>query len=460
MPAAGELRCVDAAIESVLEDIDSAFSLKEEHRTRSLHGFVPVTPEAEAPRCAKAASRCFSLRCDRHKVLTWEWMGASCYLRLGAALKRPVYPIEREDVYFLARRVILSPINSATAGTRRIARHSDSTTRDTQIVLHSFRLQNTPDVASVLCQMRQLWAAVVRCGSELFALAGSALSCPERATRGSGDCSVKQLHGASNSSCMCFEDRMSEQEFNDLKVMKLINPSDDEEILSAVGFSGYQSQLRVSVCISTPLAPLSAAFVHSRLQWQPSDEAMKQIQAAYRICSHPSFLKLDRLGLFHLLEHAELLDSSRSQNETWLELEPRRNEPEECSRSRRTGRRSRAASRNAANILSVHQAAFKGIEKDRPDDRTDDRTDKTDRQTGRQDRQTLTRLSLFWQLNVSSRSLLSLFFLPVAFHHQDHYRQVRPAYCHQSVSLWWTLKSQFLADEEGAGESEERSCSR
>ncbi|CAB1420481.1 unnamed protein product [Pleuronectes platessa] len=28
----------------------------------SLHGFVPVTPEAEAPRCAKAASRCFSLR--------------------------------------------------------------------------------------------------------------------------------------------------------------------------------------------------------------------------------------------------------------------------------------------------------------------------------------------------------------------------------------------------------------
>ncbi|CAB1414361.1 unnamed protein product [Pleuronectes platessa] len=113
MPAAGELRCVDAAIESVLEDIDSAFILKEEHRTwrrrqstalipiapalgcsqrtlKSLHGFVPVTPEAEAPHCAKAASRCFSLRCDRHKVLTWEWMGASCYLRLGAALKRPV----------------------------------------------------------------------------------------------------------------------------------------------------------------------------------------------------------------------------------------------------------------------------------------------------------------------------------------------------------------------------------
>ncbi|CAB1452754.1 unnamed protein product [Pleuronectes platessa] len=89
MPAAGELRCVDAAIESVLEDIDSAYILKEEHRTRSLHGFVPVTPEAEAPRCAKAASRCFSLRCDRHNVLTWEWMGASCYLRLGAALKRP-----------------------------------------------------------------------------------------------------------------------------------------------------------------------------------------------------------------------------------------------------------------------------------------------------------------------------------------------------------------------------------
>ncbi|CAB1435942.1 unnamed protein product [Pleuronectes platessa] len=107
MPAAGELRCVDAAIESVLEDIDSAFILKEEHRTwrrRQSTALIPIAPalgyrctavcqsppEAEAPRCAKAASRCFSLRCDRHKVLTWEWMGASCYLRLGAALKRPV----------------------------------------------------------------------------------------------------------------------------------------------------------------------------------------------------------------------------------------------------------------------------------------------------------------------------------------------------------------------------------
>ncbi|CAB1423566.1 unnamed protein product [Pleuronectes platessa] len=97
MPAAGELRCVDAAIESVLEDIDSAFILKEEHRTRSLHGFVPVTPEAEAPRCAKAASRCFSLRCNRHKVLTWEWMGASCYLRLGAALKCPFMSLPSLD---------------------------------------------------------------------------------------------------------------------------------------------------------------------------------------------------------------------------------------------------------------------------------------------------------------------------------------------------------------------------
>ena len=34
MPAAGELRCVDAAFESVLGDIDSAFILKEEQRTR------------------------------------------------------------------------------------------------------------------------------------------------------------------------------------------------------------------------------------------------------------------------------------------------------------------------------------------------------------------------------------------------------------------------------------------
>ncbi|CAB1460006.1 unnamed protein product [Pleuronectes platessa] len=38
--------------------------LQDTLRSRSLHGFVPVTPEAEAPRCAKAASRCFSLRCS------------------------------------------------------------------------------------------------------------------------------------------------------------------------------------------------------------------------------------------------------------------------------------------------------------------------------------------------------------------------------------------------------------
>ena len=35
MAAAGELRCVDAAIESVLEDIDSAFILKEEQREKA-----------------------------------------------------------------------------------------------------------------------------------------------------------------------------------------------------------------------------------------------------------------------------------------------------------------------------------------------------------------------------------------------------------------------------------------
>ncbi|CAB1440256.1 unnamed protein product [Pleuronectes platessa] len=91
MPAAGELRCVDAAIESVLEDIDSAFILKEEHRTRSLHGFVPVTPEAEAPRCAKAASRCFSLRCDR------------------GYLKQALRSLGRFDIYFV--RFIISDLS-------------------------------------------------------------------------------------------------------------------------------------------------------------------------------------------------------------------------------------------------------------------------------------------------------------------------------------------------------------
>ena len=35
MAAAGELRCVDSAIESVLEDIDSAFILKEEQRIKT-----------------------------------------------------------------------------------------------------------------------------------------------------------------------------------------------------------------------------------------------------------------------------------------------------------------------------------------------------------------------------------------------------------------------------------------
>ena len=39
MPAAGELRCVDAAIESVLGDIDSALILKEEQRN-AIKAFV------------------------------------------------------------------------------------------------------------------------------------------------------------------------------------------------------------------------------------------------------------------------------------------------------------------------------------------------------------------------------------------------------------------------------------
>ncbi|CAB1430506.1 unnamed protein product [Pleuronectes platessa] len=66
-----------ALIISPVDPVDRCTALCQSHR-RLKH------------RCAKAASRCFSLRCDRHKVLTWEWMGASCYLRLGAALKRPV----------------------------------------------------------------------------------------------------------------------------------------------------------------------------------------------------------------------------------------------------------------------------------------------------------------------------------------------------------------------------------
>ena len=39
MATAGELRCYDSAIESVLEDIDSAFILKEEQRN-AIKAFV------------------------------------------------------------------------------------------------------------------------------------------------------------------------------------------------------------------------------------------------------------------------------------------------------------------------------------------------------------------------------------------------------------------------------------
>ncbi|CAB1412448.1 unnamed protein product [Pleuronectes platessa] len=35
---------------------------------------------------SRGAARRFSFRSDQHKGLTWEWMGASCFLRLGAAL--------------------------------------------------------------------------------------------------------------------------------------------------------------------------------------------------------------------------------------------------------------------------------------------------------------------------------------------------------------------------------------
>ena len=50
MPAAGELRCVDAAIESVLEDIDSAFILKEELRNK-IKAFVDRILTARNPDC-------------------------------------------------------------------------------------------------------------------------------------------------------------------------------------------------------------------------------------------------------------------------------------------------------------------------------------------------------------------------------------------------------------------------
>ncbi|CAB1418359.1 unnamed protein product [Pleuronectes platessa] len=84
MPAAGELRCVDAAIESVLEDIDSAFILKEEHRTwrrRQSTALIPIawlfTTDAEATLNRRAAliispvdpvDRCTAL-CQSHRRL-------------------------------------------------------------------------------------------------------------------------------------------------------------------------------------------------------------------------------------------------------------------------------------------------------------------------------------------------------------------------------------------------------
>ncbi|XP_053267644.1 rab9 effector protein with kelch motifs [Pleuronectes platessa] len=162
-----------------------------------------------------------------------------------------------------------------------------------------------------------------------------------------------------------FGGQNEEQEFNDLKVMKLINPSERQpvmkEILSEFGLQGVSHSFtptkvpNVRYELSEP-APCSQsrnpaadpqAFVHRDFS-AVRDEAMKQIQAAFALLDH-EFLKLDReksdlskaaaalqkekeAHEVHRQQQQqelqELLDRHRSQNETWLRARAEENDRE------------------------------------------------------------------------------------------------------------------------------------
>ncbi|CAB1435446.1 unnamed protein product [Pleuronectes platessa] len=204
-----------------------------------------------------------------------------------------------------------------------------------------------------------------------------------------------------------FGGQNEEQEFNDLKVMKLINPSERQpvmkEILSEFGLQGVSHSFtptkvpNVRYELSEP-APCSQsrnpaadpqAFVHRDFS-AVRDEAMKQIQAAFALLDH-EFLKLDReksdlskaaaalqkekeAHEVHRQQQQqelqELLDRHRSQNETWLRARAEENDRErrELCRVReevqqeqeRLKEEQSSIQKRSEHLLSIMQQ-FKGI---------------------------------------------------------------------------------------------------
>uniref|UniRef100_A0A3B5A0K3 Rab9 effector protein with kelch motifs n=1 Tax=Stegastes partitus TaxID=144197 RepID=A0A3B5A0K3_9TELE len=115
-----------------------------------------------------------------------------------------------------------------------------------------------------------------------------------------------------------FGGKNEEQDFNDLKVMKLINPSERQpmkEILSEFGLQG------VSHFTPTKVPNVRyelSVFVHRDFS-AVRDQAMKMIQTAFTLLDQ-EFQKLDELQ--------EMLDRHRSQNEAWLRARAEENDRE------------------------------------------------------------------------------------------------------------------------------------
>ncbi|KAF3702350.1 RING finger protein B [Channa argus] len=162
-----------------------------------------------------------------------------------------------------------------------------------------------------------------------------------------------------------FGGRNEEQEFNDLKVMKLINPSERQpvmkEILSEFGLQGISHSftptkvpnVRYELSESAPsyqpnnVAANAKVFVHRDFS-AVRDQAMKMIQTAFTLLDQ-EFQKLDRekselskaVAALHrekeaheahrqqqLQELHEMLDRHRCQNEAWLRARAEENDQE------------------------------------------------------------------------------------------------------------------------------------
>uniref|UniRef100_A0A3B5RAT9 Rab9 effector protein with kelch motifs n=1 Tax=Xiphophorus maculatus TaxID=8083 RepID=A0A3B5RAT9_XIPMA len=160
-----------------------------------------------------------------------------------------------------------------------------------------------------------------------------------------------------------FGGKNEEQDLNDLKVMKLINPSERQpmkEILSEFGLQGVSHftptkvpnvryELLLQVCVHRDFSAVR-------------DQAMKMIQAAFTLLDQ-EFQKLDELK--------EMLEKHRNQNEAWLRARAEENDRErrELSRLRqeevlqdqeRLKEEQSSVQKRSEHLLSIMQQ-FKGM---------------------------------------------------------------------------------------------------